>query len=481
MNGKMTNQDQVKLRLDLNSNKGIESIRKTPIKSFVSFTPSPLKKETYMHEHMKSGSIDTISNIMPVKQHEQFLLETNIEDDNHYNKSIISNNNGDFIISDNKLNYESSNKSTNIIKQISANAINLVNEQLDFILKTSSYKTDNKESNSYGGLYANLNLNLNNKFNNNNNINNNKNKSSSNFSNFANQNTIGSNNNNNKKTKEKAEDAAPLTSNLKNFLENYDDLLGMIGSNSKASTMTSNFSNENNNNKEFTCTTLLDKDCTLKIYPKSKTTKLPQGINYPSNFKNFLNKGNWKNEKKFNFATSFKSKKSTEITTTSIKNNKSTGDCFQTCSVSSKKTISDMAVSQSKLQSKDLESGLLRLNWIQPIIEEDKNFVWKGKAENSKCGKEGNYRIISKNNSDEDCDYNNGNENDCDSDADYIDRSSVAKDSEVKKVPLEDSQGKEYKEKDSLKMLNPISANVNIKKTDNLNRKFFYIIYLLLI
>lgn len=442
MNGKMQNQDQLKLKHEVNSNQGIQSMKKTPTKNFDSFTSSPLKKNAYQHRNFNSGSLDPISSLIPLKQQEQFLLESysqsqeEIEEEEEMNNTLEESSDSkdnNVVVDASKA--ENSNfkvasaisNNVNFSKQMSSNLADLANLELslNYNFKSGSYLSKTENINNYDGnnkekKYSAANVNASENFNffklnsfklNSNNNNNNQNSSllssaykttSSNLTYSANLNTTSYTNNNKQTketkeiTKEKAEDAAPLTSNLKNFLENYDDLLGMIGSNSKSNTMTSNFSqpqsennfnntnqnpNINNNNNNQIYTSFLENNfpnSLIKQDAKSKTLKLPQGTSHPGTFPNYsiaaANDENFakKDEKKFTFASSFKNKKSDEM----LKNNnrKSTGECFQTCSISLKKTVSDVAVSQSKLlRSKYPESGsLFRLNPVATIIEEDK-------------------------------------------------------------------------------------------------------------
>ncbi len=481
---------------DLNSNKGINSFCKTPKRNFMSITPSPLYKEDDHHMSTNSGNHDAICSFFPLKQKCVILIEPKSED-SHSNEDPV-----DF-----DSNLDNSPKASNK-SSLSIGRNKTENKEKKFIEASSNYK--HSENLKY--KFNNLKLNTNSKNKNSNfksAYNTTTNSYSADLIPTKNDDIIRSYDNSKnylikdnkekdieedkekdkEKEKEIVEAASPLTSHLKNFLENYDDLLGMIGSNSKSSTMTSNVSNENNNNNYFIYTnSVLDQNVSnFKQDPKSKTLNLLQGNSYPSTFPDYMNEEGSKNAKKFVFSSSFKTKKSVETSGSHAKNAKSTLDCFETGSLSLKKTVSDMPVTQSKLRRKFLENSLFKPNPAQPIIEEDKgsnafrrNSKEKKKFKKSEKEKTGvAFKIIPKTNSDEENEIENENDNLIEVEDDSYINDDCDVSGETKKDLSSESQPKEYRDidKDSCIMLNPINVNIPISATtlkkNNLHRKIF--------
>jgi len=423
MNAKITSQGSNKYRMDLSTtNKGIESFKKTPIKTLNSFTPSPLTK-VHIHEHSNSGNLDSISTILNNKYQEHFLLDPEIEnnsDDPKENNKI----NDNFNFSE-KIFEENKKKSK---FHIDLRKSNLEDQYFNYNFKNTKEKNSPETFNSSSKItgvsnHANLNSPI----------------STNNNNNFNNSHTS------NKNNKEKCEDAAPLTSNLKNFLQNYDDLLGMIDSNSKSSTMTSNFSNEYNNLR-FSISDHMFSHKKEDI--KSKTAKNPQ-TNYHK-ISNFKDSEIPIDDKKFNFCTSFKSKKSAELNPSMLKSFKNNGDSYQNNSLSLKKNISDIPITQSK-RSKEFESSLIKMN---PIIEEDQSSAEreKNKNGNSRNNTKDVFTIIPKPILYDENENEKENEN------------------EEENNDLNNSNRKSKNDTNSLIMLNPIIANITIN-TNNLHSK----------
>lgn len=194
-----------------------------------------------------------------------------------------------------------------------------------------------------------------------------------------------SNNNNNnlssKKNKEKTERGEPLASKMKNFLENYDNLLGMMKSNSKASSMNSasnEFYSQTYNNHPETTQSRSDYVGNCKTeFQKSRSIKFNQNSQYPK-ISNFAEKEDdlgyaVGEDSRGKFSSSFKSRNSmielTKLHNNTIKSRKGSSGDTECKPVYQKRTQSDISVPQSK-KSREFETTLIKMNPISPIKEE---------------------------------------------------------------------------------------------------------------
>ncbi len=308
----MISQDSNISRIDrssTNNGVGVKSFRKNQKITSNPFTPSPLKNDGYNCNYAISENLEEISNILALRNKDQFFFDH--EEEYNY---------------DNECQNSEENKKNENIKKYNLNS-----------------KKIDKDKNYYKSI--------------NNNI-----RSSYNLSTTSNTYSLNNNSNLNK-NKEKSEEFVPLTSNLKNFLQNYDHLLGMIGSNSKSSTMTTNFSYDNGNLED-------DSDINKIDEKKSNLVNISKKVKFPK-ISNFAEDDNSNEISKSKFSSSFKNKNIIEINHIQIRDEEKSENYFN-FSNSFKNDQSDLMTQFKK--SKELDNDIINLNPINPIFNEAKSY-----------------------------------------------------------------------------------------------------------